>query len=53
MKPKLIAITPVRHISGVPEALESFADVTYMDDPSPDELYSVINNYNITCLIDY
>jgi phosphoglycerate dehydrogenase-like enzyme len=43
---KILVITPVRHINGVPEILESIGDVTYMDDPSADEVISVIETYD-------
>ena len=33
-------------IKGVPEALESLGEVTYMDDPSIEELISVIDGYD-------
>jgi phosphoglycerate dehydrogenase-like enzyme len=46
MKPKILVITPVRHIAGVPETLESIGQVTYIDDPSPDEVISVIGEYD-------
>ncbi len=46
MKFKILVITPVRHISGVPETLESIGNVTYIDDPSAEEVQSVINEYD-------
>jgi len=46
MKPKILVITPVRHIAGVPETLESIGQVTYMDDPSSDEVIGVIGEYD-------
>ena len=45
MSYKLLVITPVRHIKGVPEILESIFEVTYMDDPSSEEVISVIGDY--------
>ena len=46
MNYKILVITPVRHIMGVPEFLESSGEVTYMDDPSVEEVISVIGNYD-------
>jgi phosphoglycerate dehydrogenase-like enzyme len=46
MNYKILVITPVRHIIGVPEVLESAGEVTYMDDPSVEEVISVINGYD-------
>ncbi len=43
---KILVITPVRHIKGLPEALESAGEVTYMDDPSLEEVVSVIGEYH-------
>jgi phosphoglycerate dehydrogenase-like enzyme len=46
MKYKILVITPVRHIIGVPEILESTGEVTYIDDPSVEEVVSVIGGYD-------
>ena len=46
MNHKILVITPVRHIKGVPEALESIGKVTYIDDPSIEEVKSVIDGYD-------
>ncbi len=46
MNYKILVITPVRHIIGVPEVLESSGEVTYMDDPISEEVISVIGNYD-------
>jgi phosphoglycerate dehydrogenase-like enzyme len=46
MNYKILVITPVRHILGVPEVLESAGEVTYMDDPSKEEVISVIDGYD-------
>ena len=43
---KILVITPVRHILGVPEILEDIGEVTYLDDPSPDEVISVIGEFD-------
>jgi len=45
MKPKLLVITPLQHIEGVSNKLDSFANVTYLDDPTLDELIPLINQY--------
>jgi len=46
IKPKILVITPVRHIVGVPEMLESVGEVTYLDDPSVDEIIAGIDSYD-------
>ena len=46
MKFSILVITPVKHIRGVTEILESSGIVTYMDDPSHSEVLSVIDNYD-------
>ena len=46
MNYKILVITPVRHILGVPEVLNSIGEVTYMDDPSAEEVVSVIGDYD-------
>ncbi len=43
---KLLIITPLKHIKGVTDKLESIGDVTYMDDPSVNEIFSVVNEYD-------
>ena len=44
--PKILVITPVKHIAGVPEILESIGQVTYLDDPNLTDLLSVIEQYD-------
>jgi D-3-phosphoglycerate dehydrogenase len=46
MKYKILVITPVGHIKGVSEILQSVGEVTYMDDPSVEEVITVIGNYD-------
>ena len=46
MKPRLLVITPVKHIRGVADKLESIADVTYIDDPTIDEIIPLIANFD-------
>jgi len=46
MKFKILVITPVRHIIGVSEVLDSIGSVTYLDDPSKDEVISKIEEYD-------
>jgi phosphoglycerate dehydrogenase-like enzyme len=46
MKYKVLVITPVRHISGVADTLESIGDVTYLDDPSIEQVITVIGEYD-------
>ena len=43
---KILVITPVRHIQYVPEMLESIGDITYLDDPTLEEVMSVISQYD-------
>ncbi len=43
---KVLVITPVKHIDGVVNLLESIGDVTYMDDPLPSEVLSCISQYD-------
>ncbi|MDD4975401.1 MAG: NAD(P)-dependent oxidoreductase [Bacteriovorax sp.] len=45
-RPKILVITPVRHIKGVPEILENTGAVTYMDDPTLAEVVNVIGEYD-------
>ncbi len=44
-KSKILVITPISHIKGVEEQLESAGQVTYLDDPSIDDVKRVIKNY--------
>ena len=46
LKPKILVITPVRHINGVADILDSTGDVTYLDDPSLLETIDVIEEYD-------
>ena len=46
VKPKILVITPVKHITGVSEMLESIGDVTYLDDPSMKEVIAEIEPYD-------
>ena len=46
MQPRVLVITPVDHIKGVNEILESFADVTYLEDPSQEEVLNLIEAYD-------
>jgi D-3-phosphoglycerate dehydrogenase len=43
---KILVMTPVRHIADVPEILEQCGQITWMDDPSPQEVTSVIGAYD-------
>ncbi|MBF0260956.1 MAG: hydroxyacid dehydrogenase [Magnetococcales bacterium] len=42
MKPSILVITPVRHIRGVPEILESCGHVTYLDHPTSAEVIAAL-----------
>lgn len=46
MQPKILVITPVRHIQGVSGLLEAAGEVTYMDDPSSDDVVQCIPTYD-------
>lgn len=43
MIPKIVVITPVHHIQGVPEILESIGQVTYLEDPIPEDVLKLIS----------
>jgi len=45
-KPKILVITPVRHINGVDISLEKIGNVTYMDDPSLEEVLEIIQDFD-------
>ncbi len=46
MIPKTLVITPTNHINGVNEILESFAEVSYLEDPTIQELLEVVHLYD-------
>ena len=46
MKPKLLVITPVKHIKGVCDKLENIADVMYKNDPTFHEILPIIKEYD-------
>tara|TARA_Y100000590_G_scaffold211779_2_gene239983 strand:- start:5264 stop:6229 length:966 start_codon:yes stop_codon:yes gene_type:complete len=43
---KILVITPVKHIPGVVEKLNSIGNVTFIDDPSLDEVVKIIPKYH-------
>ena len=43
---KILVITPVKHINGVSDILESTGTVCYMDDPTQDEVVAAIGDYD-------
>ena len=45
MRPKILVITPVRHIQGVAETLEASGEVTYLDDPTPAQVLDRIEGH--------
>lgn len=45
-RPRILVITPVRHIEGVADILEAVGDVTYMDDPTMSEVVASIREYD-------
>ena len=46
MIPKILVITPTNHIYGVNDILESFAEVSYLKDPSVEEVLKIIHLYD-------
>ena len=46
MKKKILVITPVKHIMGVTENLEAIAAVTYIDDPTLEEILPLIKDFD-------
>jgi D-3-phosphoglycerate dehydrogenase len=46
LRPRILVITPVRHIAGVPQILEATGDVTYLDDPDSAEVESQIGGFD-------
>jgi D-3-phosphoglycerate dehydrogenase / 2-oxoglutarate reductase len=45
-QPKILVITPVKHIAGVPEILENIGYITYMDDPTLSEVIKIASEYD-------
>lgn len=43
---KILVITPVHHISGVVKILDQIGDVTYLDDPTPEEVIDLVAPYH-------
>lgn len=43
---KILVITPVLHINGIAEILNNIGEVTYLDDPSPQEVAKIIDGYD-------
>jgi len=43
---KILVITPVKHISGVSQTLKSIGEVTFLDDPSAEQVEDVIHKYD-------
>ncbi len=43
---RILCITPVKHIPGVCEILESIGEVTYMDDPTWKEVEAIVASYD-------
>ena len=44
MPPKILVITPVHHIRGVSEILESIGEVNYLENPTPQDVLNFITN---------
>ncbi len=45
-RPKLLVITPVRHIAGLSESLEAHFEVVYLDDPDPTQVVEIISRFD-------
>ena len=43
---KILVITPVHHISGVADSLEKIGEVTYLDDPTIEEVCNLIPSFD-------
>lgn len=43
---KILVITPIKHIAGVSETLEQIGEVTFLDDPSAQEVKDIIHKYD-------
>jgi|TARA_B110000003_G_C16589958_1_gene511400 phosphoglycerate dehydrogenase-like enzyme len=46
MTPKILVITPVLHIRDIKKNLDSIGEVTYLDDPTSDEVKAIICNFD-------
>jgi len=46
LTPKILVITPVNHIKGIPELLQSVGSVNYLDNPTQKEVEDQINDVN-------
>ena len=44
--PKLLVITPVKHICGVQVEMEKICDTTYLNDPTVGEVIDIIQDYD-------
>ena len=47
MSLKILAITPIEHISGVVDRLELIGDLSIINDPSVEDLLEVISDYDV------
>ena len=43
---KILVITPVHHISGIANSLEKIGEVTYLDDPTIEEVCNIISTFD-------
>jgi phosphoglycerate dehydrogenase-like enzyme len=46
LKKRILVITPVKHIEGVPDLLEKAGDVTYLEHPDPRQVLDCIHSYD-------
>ena len=44
--PEILVITPIKHIPGVIEILNSVGNITFIDDPSLDDVIKIISNFD-------
>ena len=43
---KILVMTPVKHINGLQDILESSGSVKYLDNPSKGEVISILDDYD-------
>ena len=48
LRPRILVITPVRHVAGVSEILEATGDVTYLDDPDSAEVVDQLADFDFS-----
>ena len=46
MKPRILVITPIRHIKNIENQLNKIGNLTYIDDPDTNSLTEIIHKYD-------